>query len=178
MPNESLIQQVHDWQGFYSLLGGASATLVGLMFVTVSIGSRIYNEAAEAKVRTFVTPTVNYFSLVLLLSASMNIPTQNTLFLTIEWALAGLVGVRYCLSHLSPLLGFKQEGIMKLRGWLWHLGLPMTATTAVLAAGLSFAFSPTLSLNLAALGIILLVVVGLQNSWNTTLILIARSSAQ
>jgi hypothetical protein len=32
---------LHEWHDFYVLLGTASATLVGLMFVAVSIGTSV-----------------------------------------------------------------------------------------------------------------------------------------
>jgi hypothetical protein len=39
---------LHEWHDFYVLVGTASATLVGLMFVAVSIGTTIFNEDDRA----------------------------------------------------------------------------------------------------------------------------------
>ena len=36
---DTLSQALRDWQNFYILAGGASATLAGLMFVAISLGS-------------------------------------------------------------------------------------------------------------------------------------------
>ena len=44
----SLAELLHDWHDFYVLVGTASATLVGLMFVAVSIGTAIFNEDHSA----------------------------------------------------------------------------------------------------------------------------------
>jgi hypothetical protein len=43
----------------------ASATLVGLMFVAVSIGAAIFNEDHSAALAAFITPTVTHFAATL-----------------------------------------------------------------------------------------------------------------
>jgi hypothetical protein len=42
---------MHEWHDFYALLGTASATLVGLMFVAASIGANIFDEQHRAPMR-------------------------------------------------------------------------------------------------------------------------------
>ena len=44
------------WQNLYLLVGTASATLIGLLFVAISLGSSILAPQAKAYLRTFVTP--------------------------------------------------------------------------------------------------------------------------
>jgi hypothetical protein len=44
----SLAELLGEWRDFYVLIGTASATLVGLMFVAVSIGTAIFNEGRRA----------------------------------------------------------------------------------------------------------------------------------
>ncbi len=87
---EPFAQTLHGWQNFYTLLGEASATLTGLMFVAASLGTRLINDDNDPKARTFITPPVLYFSLALLLSALMNVPTQTLALLTIQFAVVGL----------------------------------------------------------------------------------------
>jgi len=66
---------LHDWHDFYVLLGTASATLVGLMFVAVSLGSSIFNEDHRAPLTAFITPTVMHFAAVLFACLMVTIPT-------------------------------------------------------------------------------------------------------
>ena len=103
MRPDTFLQALHDWQNFYTLLGEASAPLAGLMFVAASLGTRLINEDSDPKVRTFLTPTVLYFSLVLLLSALMNIPTQTLAALTVQIFVVGLIGAGYSLSRQASI---------------------------------------------------------------------------
>jgi CBS domain containing-hemolysin-like protein len=59
------LQQLEAWRNFYMLLGTAAATLTGLMFVVVSLGPQQIGARTATGVRAFVTPTVVYFTTVL-----------------------------------------------------------------------------------------------------------------
>ena len=58
----------HDWHDFYMLLGTASAALVALLFVAVSIGASLITPDRSTATRTFMSPAVFHFSTLLLLS--------------------------------------------------------------------------------------------------------------
>src|SRR5258706_14185713 len=73
----SLAELLHDWHDFYVLIGTASATLVGLMFVAASIGASVFNEEHRAPMKAFVTPTVVHFAAVLFTSLLVTIPTDS-----------------------------------------------------------------------------------------------------
>ena len=73
----SLAELLHGWHDFYVLVGTASATLVGLMFVAVSIGTAIFNEDHRAAVTAFITPTVMHFAAVLFACLLATIPTHT-----------------------------------------------------------------------------------------------------
>lgn len=109
---DTFFQVLHGWQNFYTLLGEAAATLTGLMFVAASLGARLISDEADSKVRTFLTPTVVHFSLVLLLAALMNVPTQTRAALTAQLAILGLIGAGYSLSHLR---GFGRTATLSAR---------------------------------------------------------------
>ena len=175
MGPDTFLQALHDWQNFYTLLGGAAATLTGLMFVAASLGARILNEEDDPKVRTFITPTVIYFSLVLLLSALMNIPTQTRAALTAQFAAVGLIGVGYSLSHLPRLRGFHQGGGLERQAWAWNLALPLFSALWLTGAALALSRSVSGALDAAAIGALLLVMVGLHNAWSVTLFLARRT---
>jgi hypothetical protein len=61
-----LSEFVHLWHDCYVLLGTAAATLVGLIFVTATIGANLFTEANREAMRAFLSPTVVHFSTVLL----------------------------------------------------------------------------------------------------------------
>jgi hypothetical protein len=65
-----------DWHDFYSLVGTAAATLVGLMFVAASIGANVFSEKHLESMRAFITPTVFHFSIARFICILATIPTQ------------------------------------------------------------------------------------------------------
>ena len=178
MRPDTFLQALHGWQNFYTLLGEAAATLTGLMFVAASLGARLINDEADPKVRTFITPTVVHFSLVLLLAALMNIPTQTQGALAIQFAALGLFGAGYSLSHLPRLRGFQHDGSLERQAWTWNLALPLFAALWLAGAALGLSRSGSGALDAAAIGALLLVMVGLHNAWDVTLRLVRRTPSE
>ncbi len=163
---------LHEWQNYYILLGEVSATLTGLMFVAASLGTSLIDDKSGPKVQTFMTPTVVYFSLVLLLSALMNVPAQTCLSLTAQFAGAGLFGCGYSLSHLPRLHQFDREGFLDRQAWGRIVTVPFFAALWLLGAAGIFHWSLNAGLDVAAVGVLLFVVIGLYNAWNLTLRLV------
>jgi hypothetical protein len=45
-----------DWDGFYTLAGSTAGTLIGLIFVVITLGIDHTKKGDEHRVRLFVTP--------------------------------------------------------------------------------------------------------------------------
>jgi hypothetical protein len=56
------------WHEFYSLLGTAAGTLVGLLFVAATVGSGAFSSDQRAPLRVFLSASVVHFSSVLVVS--------------------------------------------------------------------------------------------------------------
>ena len=166
---DSFFQLLHGWQSFYQLVGESSATLTGLMFVAASLGTSLIDDKAGPKVQTFITPTVTYFSVVLLISALMNIPNQTPFSLTLELGALGLFGAGYSSSHFRRLRGFDLDPSDTGQVWLWNFALPLLASLSLMGAALDVGRSAAQGLDAAAAGVLLFVLVGLHNAWNVTL---------
>ncbi len=166
---DSFSQALHGWQNFYQLAGEASATLTGLMFIAASLSTRLIDDKADPKIRTFVTPTVIYFSLVILISALMNVPNLTRLPLVAALAAAGVFATGYSLSHLRRLRDFNQKEILESRIWFWNLLLPVFASLWLLGSALTLRRSFGGGLDAAAFGVVLFLMTGLHNAWDVTL---------
>ncbi len=59
--DEAFSQQLGEWTGFYALMGGAAATLLGLLFVAVSLRLDIFRRREVADVRLFAGYTLAVF---------------------------------------------------------------------------------------------------------------------
>ncbi len=69
--------RLHDWHDFYLLIGTASATLIGLMFVAASVGASYFTTEREAPLRAFLTPTVLHFTAILVICLMSTAPSQT-----------------------------------------------------------------------------------------------------
>jgi hypothetical protein len=87
------LQQIREWHEFYLLVGTSVAALTGLMFVVVSIGPEVITGRPTAGVRAFVTPTVVYFTTVLVVSAVMIMPHVDPLVLGVLLLLGSVAGM-------------------------------------------------------------------------------------
>ena len=87
---------LHGWDNFYITAATAGATLIGLLFVVVTLGTGISTSSAVHGVRAFVTPTLAHFGGVLFLSLVVLMPWPSAWPPSIILGLSGLVGP--CLS--------------------------------------------------------------------------------
>ena len=83
------------WRDFYELLGTASATMIGLLFVAASVGSGVFSSDRLAPLRMFLTASVIHFSSILAISLFALTPLRSqTLFGALVIA-GGLFGLAY-----------------------------------------------------------------------------------
>jgi hypothetical protein len=85
----------HDWHDFYMLLGTASAALVALLFVAVSIGASFLSGERSTATRTFMSPVVFHFSTLLLLSLIALVPAHTTISLPSGITVVAIAGCAY-----------------------------------------------------------------------------------
>jgi hypothetical protein len=97
----SLASVVHDWPDFYGLVGTASATLVGLVFVAPSVGASVFNESQREPMKAHLTPTVAHFLLGAFICILILIPTRTWRSLSIVLGCLGVAGAMPCGSGFS-----------------------------------------------------------------------------
>lgn len=145
------------------------------MFIAASLGTRLIDDKADPRLRTFMTPTVIYFSVVLLVSALMNVPTLTRPALLVALAAAGLFAAVYSVSHLSRLRDINRKESLESRAWFWNLLSPLFASLWLLGAALTLSRFRLYGLDAAAFGVVLFLVIGLHNAWDVTLRLVSLS---
>jgi hypothetical protein len=161
----SLAELLHEWHDFYVLVGTASATLVGLMFVAASIGTSIFNEDHRAGMAAFISPTVVHFAAVLFTCLLVTIPTQSWRTLGGLLGAGGLVGSIYC-SRLGIQIIIQHRFNVDLSDRLFYAMLPLLGyLLALISAALLFAQSAA-SANLIAAAVLTLLVAAVRNAWD------------
>src|SRR5690349_6600991 len=90
---DSFNEALSGWQNFYFMIGGASATLAGLMFVALSLGQHLITEQTKTQMKIFATPSVIYFVSVLLLAGMMLVPIFTPVWMALVLFLSGGYGL-------------------------------------------------------------------------------------
>ena len=72
--DNSFSQAITGWQGFYALAGAASATLVGLLFIAVSLHLDIFSDESETEIRSLAENTLINFLSILMIALFFLIP--------------------------------------------------------------------------------------------------------
>lgn len=179
-----MIAQLQPWQNFYMLLGGASATLVGLMFIAISLGSSRWMPEEEpiltASFNAFLSPTFIHFVYVLVTAVIVFVPTLSEGVLGGLLALTGLGS----LGHIARNLSFVRERYrvrtIDRSDLFWYSLMPSVGYVLYLDAGIGLlraaAGGPSRgqALNALAAASILLLVIGVRNAWDLVVFLVLR----
>jgi hypothetical protein len=157
-PISSFTAAASTWQNFYLLSGTAAATLIGLMFVAVTFGSRLVSVQSAVSARSFIDPPFYHFVHVLLTACLVVIPSMS----------APMLGaLLLCVSVLRAAVLFRihrhmreaqrKFGDIELSDWIQGIAVPLLcylllgASGAAFFAGYSAAFSGLAIATLATL---------------------------
>ncbi len=169
------------WHDFYLVTGTAAAALTALQFVTQSLlASGPYRAAfgtgdPEGGIGAFGSPTVVHFTLALVLSAVMCVPWSSPAGLAGTLSLLGAGALVY--SGVVLRRARRQRSYVPVaEDWIWHIVLPALAYAGVLVVALLGGAG----LFVVAAATLLLLCIGIHNSWDTVTYLtvnVVRSAA-
>jgi hypothetical protein len=152
------------WQNFFGVLGAAAATLIGLLFIVVTLISGRPASVAAQGMKLFTGPTVFHLVSVLSNSALALAPGDEEFsrrLLMTGWASIGLV--------YSATLTIQLGRIKDPTHWsdVWYYGIaPMLTYLALLAAnGATWIRAPH-AVFFEALCLLGLQVVAIRNAWD------------
>ena len=80
------------WANFYVSMSQASAALIGLLFVAITIAAERRPDDI-AKIRVYLTPTFVYFASILVVAELLIIPNHTRLTATLSICLVGVIGL-------------------------------------------------------------------------------------
>jgi len=151
------------WHDFYIVAGTSAATLVGLLFVGLSLHLRVV--VTQSEVRSLARVTLANFGLILLVSLFMVIHEGRSAA-TLQLLISGAIS----LLIIGPsLLSVRQSGARSVHLYrlLLRMGLSVVGYAGVIAAGALIgrkSYESALSSLVAV--VVLLLVVSLRNSWD------------
>jgi hypothetical protein len=154
----------HGWHDFFMLLGTASATLVGLMFVAVSIGASIFKEENRPSIEVFLGPTVVHFTAALVFCILAVVPSHGWFSLAGLAGFIGLAGFCYSAKVLLRLTRSRYE--IDVVDRTFYSVLPPLAYLIVLYAAALFYQQSEWGFSAAAVGLITLIIAAIRNAWD------------
>ena len=158
------------WENFYVIVGSSAGALTGLQFVVIALIAQSRRRATGREIAAFGTPTVVHFCSALFVSAALSAPWGSLQGAGIPIVACGLAGAAYAIAiarrarrqtHYTPVF----------EDWLWHVGLPIVAYMTLLVAAIMLHRVTTPSLFAIGTATLLLVFIGIHNSWDTVVYL-------
>jgi hypothetical protein len=167
-------QRVQEWQLFYATIAGSSATLVGLLFVALSVNPDAVNSAKDAGIRLLARQTFTTFLYIIGIALTFLIPRQVPLGIGLPLALISILGLRITLAELRAAQGSATQGT-GVRNVLRRVALKVAAFLLLMAIALGvlvWANGAILGLMVAPMLILLI-----SASLNTWVLLVAVQDA-
>jgi hypothetical protein len=160
------------WHDFFLMIGTASATLVGAMFVVVSIGTGFLTRENAAATHVFLTSTVLHLSTILLGCAFVMVPIARWEAFATILGIGSTVGLVY-----SAMIGFhvNRRPDIEFVDRVWYGAVPFLAYTLMVAGAPIVMTRWTLSLELLAVAFVLLLIASLRNAWDMILFIVTRA---
>jgi hypothetical protein len=156
---------------FYEVCAGASATLVGLLFVAVQIGPPLKEAGRVTPRHAIARSTFTIFATILILSLLYIVPNAPFRFRAIVTLAAALIGIGRAVRTWLPVWRDKFAGRIEFRLWqtAWLLVAPVV-TYVILGWGairdLSSHVGPNALVVNTGFVFVVLFVIALRNSWN------------
>ena len=159
-----------DWDNFYMLAGGTAGTLIGLIFVVITLGMDHAQEGDALRIRIFVTPILVYFASLLVISMVM-VPPMAPLARAVSLGAIGCAGIAYVLhvAHLS-----RTEAKTDEQELVWDVLLPLASFVLTVIAAVAWALEVPFANSFNAIGVVILLVTALRKSWIVTLVIATR----
>ncbi|MGA7329553.1 MAG: hypothetical protein WBX25_35000 [Rhodomicrobium sp.] len=156
------------WENFFMVCGTAAATLIGLLFVVVTLGTRLASSQAARGVHVFVTPTLVHFSGVLLVTLIVLAPWPSLWAIASVLALSGLAGLSYAIVVLRMMRKVEFTDLSQ-GDWITYVGAPALSNIVLIAGACGLAFHQAFAPYAIAGAIVLLLFIAIRDAWGLTL---------
>lgn len=161
-----MVAPIAAWESFYVIVGSSAAALTGLQFVVIALIHDVGRRSNSGEVDAFGTPTVVHFCAALLVAAILSAPWRTLSNPALALGASGIGGVIYVMIVIRRARN--QKGYQPVfEDWLWHTILPFFAYAGLLAASAFLPGRPVPALFAVGAVTLLLVFIGIHNSWDT-----------
>jgi len=170
----SAAELFHTWHDFYTLVGTASATLVGLMFVAASIGASVFSERNRSALQSFLSPTVVNFAAVVFICVGVMIPSQTWLSLGLLLTAGGITGLVYAGRIWIEMI-VRRKFQVDVVDRFFYATIPLLGYVLVLASGVMLLLRTNWSAEVTAAALVVLLFAAIRNAWDMTTWIMMRT---
>lgn len=172
---EAWLRLVGEWREFYSFTGTAAATLMGLMFVVISLTQRQLTSArGRGAVGAFFTPIVAFFATEIVVSMLVLIPAITPLWLGLGLAVVGVLGTAYMFAR-GAHARWRSRWDLDLDDWIWYFLLPAASYVVVIAGAVLVLRSSPYGVYGIAVVMGALLLIGVRNAWDLVVYTLLRT---
>jgi hypothetical protein len=170
----SLADAVSPWHDLYILIGTASATLIGLMFVAASVGTGVYSQDRYHALRAFLSPTVVHFACALAACMFAIAPLRSWTLFGLLIGATGLYGIGYAFIVWRNMLRHGLTVTIDLEDRICYAAIPAVGYATMLAACVILLVGDAVGCDLLAIAMGLLLMIGIRNAWDMTIFTVMR----
>jgi hypothetical protein len=171
---ETLPAALQVWHDFYVTSGAAAATLVGLLFVGLSLHIRVV--VSHPDVRSLARVTLADFFVVLLLSLLMLVPASDPRATALWLIVVAAVSLGLIVRPAAEGVRSRQNRTLGLRTLVSRFGLSGLCCVGVAATGVLFDLGDFRdALSGLLLVVVFLLVVAVRNAWDILVTVAERS---
>jgi hypothetical protein len=164
------MEALDKWHDFFLVLAAAAGTLIGAMFVVVSIASgMIKGEALTSRI--FVTPTIIHLAAVLMSCAFVLVPTLTRFGLGAAAGIGGIVFLGYAGRNMFHI---HRRDELVWSDYCWYGLTPSLAYLVMIVGAVLVLESARFAIEAIALALALLVISGIRNAWDLILFFLER----
>lgn len=165
--------QLQAWSNFYVVIGTAGGSLTGLTFVVITLTAGRRLPGQSAGLAAFTMPTIVHFGAVLLVAALLSAPWKTFTTVTVLLVVIGACGVGYSGIVLRRLRRVENYLLM-IEDWVWYGIFPLAAYAALGITATLLPRDAELALFGIAGAILLLLFLGIRNSWDVVTYLVVE----
>jgi hypothetical protein len=159
---------LHGWENFFTTAASAGATLIGLLFVSITVGSGLSTPQGLNATRAFLTPTLILFGAVMFQCLAALAPWPSAWPVGIILGLCGLAGL---VNQVYVILKQFKTDIATL-DWLdWALfsAVPALGYASLIAGAAGLIAEKSFAPYAIAGAVTLLLFAGIYSAWDLTL---------
>jgi hypothetical protein len=166
------------WDSFYILIGGAAGALIGLMFVVATLTSGLEEATVSRGLRVYLSPVVFHFSVVLLISAVASVPHIATWLVSASLGILALAGIVYSAKITKNLFDNNWPDVAPDISDRCFYGIgPVCIYLGLAVAALLVWTSPKLAVDLLAVILLAVLIIGIRNAWDLVTTIAQRRPA-